>query len=228
MTILLDGVFEVIDISAWMTCFLHRVNETFPDRVWFVGIQGSYGREEATEDSDIDMVVILDELTARDVDVYRAMLDTLPNRELLCGFLSGKQEILNWEPSDLFQFCQDMTPVKGSLEEVLAMIGPEAVDRAIKIGSCNLYHGCVHNMLHRRCEDTLRGFYKAAAFTVQAIYFRQTGNYVRHQRDLLNLVSGQDQLILETSIGLKNGDAVKFEEMSQLLFDWTGKWICNS
>jgi hypothetical protein len=32
------------------------------------------------------------------------MIDTLPNRELICGFLSGKDELINWEPSDLFQY----------------------------------------------------------------------------------------------------------------------------
>ena len=94
----------MIDISIWMDGFLRALTETFGERVWFVGLQGSYGRNEATDSSDIDVVVILDELSADDVGVYNAMLDTLPHRELACGFISGKKEIMNWEPSDLFQF----------------------------------------------------------------------------------------------------------------------------
>ena len=39
----------MIDITAWMKSFLQTLNETFADRVWFVGLQGSYGRGEATE-----------------------------------------------------------------------------------------------------------------------------------------------------------------------------------
>ena len=39
-----------------------------------------------------------------------------------------------------------------------------AVNRAIKIGACNIFHGCVHNMLHEKSEDILRGLYKSAAF----------------------------------------------------------------
>lgn len=50
----------MIDISAWMQNFLQALNETFRDRVWFVGLQGSFARGEATETSDIDVVVILD------------------------------------------------------------------------------------------------------------------------------------------------------------------------
>jgi len=49
---------------------------------------------------------------------------------------------MNWEPSDLFQFCHDTTPIKGSLDEVMAVVDESAVNRAIKIGACNIYHGC--------------------------------------------------------------------------------------
>ena len=40
-----------------MSEFLQRLNKSFRDRVWFVGLQGSYGRGEATETSDIDITV---------------------------------------------------------------------------------------------------------------------------------------------------------------------------
>lgn len=73
---------------------MQNLNDTFGNRVWFVGLQGSYGRGEACDTSDIDVVVILDELSASDIGVYNAMLDTLPERELICGFLSGKNELL--------------------------------------------------------------------------------------------------------------------------------------
>ena len=42
----------------------------------FVGLQGSYARGEATEASDIDVVVVLDELYFADLLKYRDMLDT--------------------------------------------------------------------------------------------------------------------------------------------------------
>ena len=156
----------MIDITAWMEDFLQALNETFANRVWFVGLQGSYGRGEASDKSDIDVVVILNELSSADIKVYNAMLDTLSHRELICGFLSGKKEIMNWEPSDLFQFCYDTTPIKGSLDEVMAIVDDSAVNRAIKIGACNIYHSCVHNMLHEKSDDILRGLYKSASFVV--------------------------------------------------------------
>ena len=218
----------MIDITAWTQNFLQALNEIFANRVWFVGLQGSYGRGEATKTSDIDIVVILDELSAADIQSYNDMLDTLSHRELISGFLSGKKDILNWEPSDLFQFCHDTTPIEGSLDEVMAMIDECAVNRAIKIGACNIFHGCVHNMLYEKSEDILRGLYKAASFIVQAIAFKQTGNYIRHQKELLQVVSSDEQVVVETFLDLKNGGAVDFDSMSEILFAWSKKWISES
>ena len=215
----------MIDITAWMKNFLKSLNETFANRVWFVGLQGSYGRGEATETSDIDVVVILDELSAMDIQTYNDMLDTLSHRDLICGFLSGKSEVLNWEPSDLFQFCHDTTPIQGSLDEVMAVIDESVVNRAIKIGTCNIFHGCVHNMLYEKSEDILRGLYKSASFVVQAIVFKQTGNYIIHQKDLLQVVSSDERVIVETFLNLKNGGTVEFNLMSEALFAWAKKWI---
>ena len=86
----------MIDVSIWMHNFLRTLNETFANRVWFVGLQGSYGRGEATETSDIDIVVILDEL--------------------------------------------------------LLIIDDTAIYKAIKTGVCNIFHGCVHNMLYEKVK----------------------------------------------------------------------------
>ncbi|MBQ3125729.1 MAG: nucleotidyltransferase domain-containing protein, partial [Clostridia bacterium] len=119
----------------------------------------------------------------------------------------------------------DTTPIKGSLDELLPVIDEAAVDRAIKIGACNIYHGCVHNMLHEKSDDILRGLYKSASFVVQAIAFRQTGKYIKHQKELLQAVSCDEREIVETFLALKCGGRVEFDSMSEALFAWSKKWI---
>ena len=215
----------MIEINAWMDDFLQILNQTFGKRVWFVGLQGSYGRGEATDTSDIDIVVILDELSALDINTYNTILDALPHRELICGFLSGKEEILNWEPSDLFQFYYDTKAIKGSLDELLLLIDDTAINRALKIGMCTIYHSCVHNMLHEKSEDILRGLYKSASFVIQAICFKETGKYIRHQKELSALVSSDERAIADVFAELKNGSTVDFKNMSETLFVWCKKWI---
>ena len=218
----------MIDISAWMDMFRKAIKETFGNRVWFIGLQGSYGRGEATETSDIDVVVVLDELSVKDIAAYNRMLNTLSRRELICGFLSGKDELLNWDPSDLFQFYYDTKPILGSLDSLLPLIDTSAVKRAIKTGACKIYHGCVHNMLYEKSEEILRGLYKSASFVIQAIAFQQTGTYISHQKDLLSVVAPDERVIVDTFICLKNGGAVDFESMSETLFAWSRKWITEN
>ena len=219
------GKQQMMDIKKWMNTFLNAVNATFTNRIWFAGLQGSYGRGEATETSDIDVVIILDQLSSTDIQAYNAMLDGLPYRDLICGFLSGKDELLNWEPSDLFQFYHDTKPIKGSLDGLLPLIDDSAVRRAIKIGACNIFHGCVHNMLYEKSEEILAGLYKSASFVVQAISFLQTGKYTRCLKDLLGEVAPEEKVIAETFLHLKNGAEVNFAEMSETLFHWCKKWI---
>lgn len=213
------------ELNGWLDEFLRKLKVSFGSHVWFVGLQGSYGRGEATQNSDIDMVVILDNLSPSDIQTYNEMLDTMPHRELICGFLSGKTELLHWDPADLFQLYYDTKPILGSMDALLPLLDQVAVDRAIKLGACNIYHGCVHNMLYGKSEKTLRGLYKVASFVVQAICFRQTGRYVSRQTDLLEAVNDEERVIVENFLRLKNGEKVDFLAMSETLFAWSGGWI---
>lgn len=215
----------MVNITEFMNQFTKALDDSFGERVWFVGLHGSYSRGEATESSDIDLVVILDELSVSDIHTYHAMLDALPYRELVCGFLAGKKEILHWEPSDLFHFYYDTIPVKGSLDELLTLLDEDAVKKAIKSRVCEIYHVCIHNMLYNKSEKTLRKLYKIATFVIQAICFQNVGKYIRHQREILQYVSQRDKDIVNTFLSLKNGGAVDFDSMSEALFNWAKNWI---
>ena len=215
----------MIEIIPWMERFTQALRETFGKRVRFAGLQGSYARGEATDSSDIDLVVILDELTADDIAVYDAMLDSLEHRELVCGFLSGKDELMHWEPSELFQFCRDTKPIIGSLDDVLAIVKPGDIDRAILTGACAVYHACVHNMLYEKDEGILRNLYKTATFTIRATAYRRTGKYYSRLSDLVEHTDGPDREIVQTCLAMKAGKSVDFSSTSKLLFTWAKEII---
>ena len=212
-------------INAWMEKYKEAVNREFGPRVRFIGLQGSQGRGEAHDGSDIDTVLILDEFDYEDLKHYRKLLDQLPEREKICGFVSGEKELKQWDKADLFQFYHDTKPILGSLDELLPQLDAAAVTRAIKIGAGNIYHGCMHNMLHERNEDVLRGLYKSAAFVVQAIEYIDSGCYIKHHHDLLNAASTENRAIIATCMHLKNGGDVDFDRMSGSLMTWASQQI---
>ena len=215
----------MMNVNSWMQLLVARLQETFGKRLWFVGLQGSYARGEATEHSDIDPVVIVDNLSPADVAAYRAVLDQMPHRELICGFFSGSEEILHWDAADLFQFYHDTKPIVGSLDALLPLLTDEAVDRAIKIGAGNIYHGCVHNMLHEKSDDMVRGLYKSASFVAQALAYRNSGTYFMKMADVARVLPPEDQQIVQTFFYLKGGGAVDFAPQSEQLLSWAQKLI---
>ena len=83
-------------------------------------------------------------------------------------------------------------------------------------------------MLHEKSEDILQSLYKSASFVIQAIAFKQTGNYISHQKELLQVVSFDERVIVETFLKLKNGGTVDFNLMSETLFAWSKKWISEN
>lgn len=210
----------MINIEAFIDDFVKCLKDVFNDRLWFVGLQGSYARGEATENSDIDMVVILDELSVSDIEEYNQLLDGIPERNLMCGFISGKKELMNWNATELFQFYYDTKSIIGSLDELLYLIDDISIDQAIKTGACNIYHSCAHNMLYEKNSDILKGLYKSAIFIIQAVCFKQTGEYISNKMALLKVVHEEEKLILNTFLNLKNGCKIDFQPMSEILFNW--------
>ena len=216
------------NINQWIKTYAETVQQQFGDRVWFIGLQGSYGRGEATSTSDIDVVLILDTLSMRDLKLYSRLLDTLPNREKVCGFVSGKAEIEAWEKSDLFQFCNDTTPIIGSIAHLMNEISEADIKRAIRTGVCNIYHACVHNLLHEKSADILKSLYKSAAFTCQAIVYLQNGIFEKKQANLSQFLMPEDRLVIETRLSLNSVDELREDEfirLTDMLIKWASKWM---
>ena len=82
-----------MDISIFMGSFKKNLLVLFNGNLLFLGIQGSYGRGEAKETSNIDPVIILQQC-GKDEIPY---IDTLPEKDILCGFVSSIDELRAWE-----------------------------------------------------------------------------------------------------------------------------------
>lgn len=204
------------DIDRWMEDYITKITSVFGERIRFIGLQGSYARGEAHENSDIDVVMILDKLDYADIKAYDEAVSELPARDRLCGFLAGEDELRSWERSDLFQFYHDTRPLYGSIDWMEELLTREDIRRAIRFGACNLYHMCIHNALHGKREDDVNGLYKSAVFTLQARYFCETGEYVSKRADLAEKLTGDDREILAYAMG----KAGTLDEKSETLLNW--------
>ena len=218
---------SMVVIEKWLEIFEKKLEEIFENRIVFIGLQGSYARGEATEESDIDIVVILDKLDGDDIRKYSDMLDELEDREKICGFVSGKEELSHWETSDLFQFYFDTKAIYGSIDEIKDKLDSETINRAIKIGVCNIYHGCVHNMIHEKNQEILKGLYKAALFAIQADYYQKEGVYVSKHETLGTLVKDRESEIIKQYNRMKKNEEPDFKEASERIFSWAKEMLVS-
>ncbi len=212
---------------TWIKEFLEVVKNCFGGRLLCAGIQGSRARGEEKADSDIDVVVILDKLEFADLKAYDDAVSTLPEREKLCGFLSGCAELAAWEKSELFQFVFDTKVLYGSLDFV--QLGTEEdLRRAVHSGACGLYHACVHNILHEKSPEILRELYKSAFFTLQMKYFAETGEYIFAKEAMRRKTADTDRIIAAGAILVRTEPEVftaEFERLARRLMEWSGALI---
>ena len=219
----------MIDINTWMNGYINAVRAAFGDRVRYIGLQGSRGRGEAGPDSDIDVVCVLDICSLRDLETYRAAVAALPDRDKLCGFVSGAAELTAWDPADLFQFRHDTTDWYGRLTDLLPPEDMEAVRRALHTGACGLYHLCCHNFLHGRSLEAVAEAYKSAVFLLQAKSYLEQGVYCRRREDLAQHLTGTDLEILRTAQALKAGKSPKgLTALTDQLLAWCRDVICQN
>lgn len=219
---------NTIQITEWLSKFQERLTALFGERLRFFGLQGSYGRGEQTTTSDIDVVVIVDKLDFADLKAYRTLLDSMEHSELICGFVAGEEELLNWEKSDLLQLYMDTHPIMGTLEALQTLFSTEDVRKAVLTGACNLYHASSHNFLHARNVAMLVELYKSARFTVRMKHYMEHGEYLSSMAFLAGKVSDEDRSILEKAQTISaTDDKETFANNSRMLIEWSGKLIRN-
>ena len=192
---------DIIDIEAWLNDAKERLLNQFGQNLLFLGLQGSYNRGEATAQSDIDLVVILENLDFSDLRAYRGIICKMPHNDKACGFISGKNELLNWSKSDLFQFFYETRPILGDLSKIISPPSSDDIKTAFKTGAETVYHAAVHSFLHAaEPAADLRSIYKMLFFVLQVKFFIEHGRYISSKNELLGLLNGPDKEILLDSV----------------------------
>ena len=215
----------MFDINVWLDIVIKKLQKEFEQRLLFVGLQGSYNRGEATQCSDIDLVVILDNLSFEDLKKYHLIIDSMPDKDKACGFISGIEELQNWSKSDLFQFFYDTKSLIGNLQDLIQAPTIEDATQAVKISSENLYHTSVHSFIHsnNRAED-LKNLYKSTFFILQTKYFIETKKYIPTKMELSELLIGIDRDILNICINRNNINekaTIELENLYKMLIQWS-------
>lgn len=97
---------SLIDVYSFKPLAVNALTQAFGDQPKCVGLQGSYLRGEATPDSDIDLLIILDDVNIDDLELLRSTLRSIPDGDRTVGFACGRQQMVSWPLYELFQFAK--------------------------------------------------------------------------------------------------------------------------
>lgn len=81
----------MLDVEAYISQFIGLLRQKYGARLLYVGLQGSYLRNEATESSDIDLMVVVDGLSVDDLDRYREAIISIGDCESPAVSFAAKQ-----------------------------------------------------------------------------------------------------------------------------------------
>lgn len=220
----------MIYVENYICELTEKLKDCFGNRLCYVGLQGSYLRGEATENSDIDIMVVIDGLDVSDLDAYRQIILEMPSFDKSCGFICSKRDMINWNPMEICHLLNTTRDYFGILSELVPVFTEQDVRNFVKMSVNNLYHEICHRYIHRGAEvnrDHLPLTYKAVFFILQNLHYLRTGIFAATKMQLLSLLDGEDREVLAHSLALSRGETFDFHHSFRLLFRWCQDTMAN-
>ena len=210
----------MFDLDSYLNALILSCRAAFGERLLYVGLQGSWLRGEAHEDSDIDVMVILDRFSVPDMDRYREILKRIGFYERSCGFVCGRDELLRWNPLEVCQLRHTTKDLLGVLTDHLPSATWEDEVNYVKLSLGNLYHELCHRYIHADRERNVaafRGACKCVFFLIQNLHYLETSHFILTKKELKEAVSAEDRRVLELG---ELTDGYDFDQAFSVLFAW--------
>lgn len=213
----------MFDVGQYLFALTGLLQRRFGPRLVYVGLQGSYMRNEATQDSDIDVMVVIDGMDVSDLDSYKQTIESLAGAEKSCGFICSREDLAHWNPMEICHLLHSTKDYYGTLSQLVPAWSETDVLHYVKLSVNNLYHELCHRYIHASAEENrarLPGTYRGVFFILQNLYYLKTGQFAQTKAELLPLLSGKDREVLCTAMELKARDEYDFDACFALLFTW--------
>ena len=211
-------------IEEYIESLTDKLKFCFGDRLLYLGLQGSYLRGEATESSDVDIMVILENMTVTDLDNYRKVLVEVGDYDRSCGFICGREEMQHWNPLEVCQLLHTTKDYHGKLEDYVPSYTAEDERNYVKLSLGNLFHELCHRYIHAERERNISAFpytCKSAFFILQNMHYLSSGDFLLTKQELLGaLQDEEDRQVLMLGMSLKGGGDYDFDQAFSTLFEW--------
>ena len=210
----------MFDLDKYLHDLILNCRSAFGERLLYMGLQGSWLRGEARENSDIDVMVILDRFSVQDMDTYRRILKEIGFYERSCGFICVKEEMKRWNPLEVCQLRHTTKDLLGALADYLPPATREDEINYVNLSLGNLYHELCHRYIHAERGKNVarfRGTCKCVFYLIQNLHFLESGCFILSKKELKEAVALEDRMILELA---ELPDDYDFDQAFSSLFAW--------
>lgn len=210
-------------IDEYIDKLINLLKDAFGERLMYIGLQGSYLRNEETKNSDIDIMAVIDNLSVEDLKTYQKALVSAGSFDKSCGFICGKADLEHWNPLEICHLLNTTKDYYGELKKLVPAYSMEDERNYVKLSLNNLFHEICHRYIHADREYNelkLPETSKSVFFIMQHLYYLNSGNFIPTKRELLACVQDEDKNVLELSISLQNNIDYDFDEAFSILFHW--------
>ena len=214
--------------DVYIPALIELLKVAYKERLLYVGLQGSYLRNEATDHSDIDIMVVIRDMSVADLAKYRKAISSLEDYDKSCGFICGIEELKNWNPLEICHLLHTTKDYYGTLAKLVPEYTETDVRNFVKMSLGNLYHEICHRYIHAPKEKNISKLpftYRSVFFILQNLYYLNSGKFVGTKKELREALSGKDRLVLVAAISLSNGTEFDFDKAFALLFTWCKETI---
>ncbi len=210
-------------IDEYINELIISLKNVLGERLMYIGLQGSYLRNEETENSDIDIMAVIDNLSVEDLKTYQKALVSAGNFDKSCGFICGKDDLEHWNPMEICHLLNTTKDYYGELKNLVPAYTIEDERNYVKLSLNNFYHEICHRYIHADREYNVLKLpitCKSVFFIMQHLYYLSSGNFIPKKRELLECVQDEDKTVLELSISLQNNIDCDFDKAFSILFNW--------
>ena len=209
--------------EEYIQTLTQRLKNEYKNRLVYIGLQGSYLRGEATENSDIDIMVVIRDITVTDLTIYKNIILKLQDYDKSCGFICGLQELQNWNPLEICHLLHTTKDYYGTLANLVPEYTKDDVRTFVKMSIGNLYHELCHRYVHNSEENNIAMLpftYKSVFFVLQNVHYLESGVFLETKNELSKALTCTDKLVLDTAISMSRGEIFDFDKAFSLLFEW--------
>lgn len=180
-------------VDMWLMDFLGELQKHFGKRIVFVANHGSWARGEARPESDIDCIVVLNEISDDDLTVFRSIMNSMPDAHALgSGLFLSVEELKHTPRFSLIQFFYGCNVLLGSLDGIVESPGKDDLLFDIRLKANENLHHARHYLLFPhdlpRVVHRLIYPFKNCFYALQSWILLTTGKFILRKDDIIQLL----------------------------------------